>query len=165
MIPAPGEVDLERLPIVAVTLTGNRDVPKLFWHKGLYPVVLVHDETESRELAGAVTNQLLITQLRDTHLEGLRQESCESGPNAKVQLSTCFDSFGLVLVECPSLPTGLVYLPGGQLGQSIGAHAAMMALNLARLTVICGLDLRQTDSISDPICSPSRSQSVQIIKT
>lgn len=45
------------------------------------------------------------------------------------------------------------------------AHAAMMALNLARLTTICGFDLRQTETISEPMCSPSRSQSVQIIRS
>jgi hypothetical protein len=43
------------------------------------------------------------------------------------------------------------------------AHFAMMALKRARLTMILGLLFRHTVTTSDPICSPSRSQSVQIM--
>lgn len=43
-------------------------------------------------------------------------------------------------------------------------HAGMMALNLARFTVNLRLTSLQTSTISCPICSPSRSQSVQIMR-
>jgi hypothetical protein len=39
-----------------------------------------------------------------------------------------------------------------------------MALNRARLISILGFDLLQTEAISEPMCSPSRSQSVHIIR-
>jgi hypothetical protein len=42
-------------------------------------------------------------------------------------------------------------------------YLAMIALNLARLTTILGFTFLQTATISLPMCSPSRSQSVQII--
>lgn len=40
----------------------------------------------------------------------------------------------------------------------------MMALNLARLTMMRGFALRQMSATSLPMCSPSRSQSVQIMR-
>jgi hypothetical protein len=43
------------------------------------------------------------------------------------------------------------------------AYAAMIALNLALLTMIFLLLFLHTSATSDPICSPSRSQSVQIM--
>lgn len=43
-------------------------------------------------------------------------------------------------------------------------HAAIIALKRARLTTILGFALRQTAAISDPMCSPSLSQSVQIMR-
>jgi hypothetical protein len=43
------------------------------------------------------------------------------------------------------------------------AYAAMIALNLALLTIIFLLLFLHTSATSDPICSPSRSQSVQIM--
>ena len=55
------------------------------------------------------------------------------------------------------------YIISLRLPRNKTAYAAIIALNLALLTIIFLLLFLHTSATSDPICSPSRSQSVQIM--
>jgi hypothetical protein len=55
--------------------------------------------------------------------------------------------------------------PVYQVGPTNATHPGIIALNLALVTLMFGFDLRHTFATSDPMCSPSLSQSVQIISS
>lgn len=113
MVPPPLELDLERLPVIAVTFTRNGNIPELLGHKRLHTVVLVDDETKRGELARAIADELLIAEFWNADLQGLRQKACERSTDAEVQLGARFDSLRLILVKVAGLSTSLMDLTEG----------------------------------------------------
>lgn len=126
-----------------------------------------YQETKGRTIADQA-----VLKGADLPLQLERLDSREDRPDSQIQLHSCSDSSRLKQVEIDRIPRRLVDLPARRSNRSgrgcrmelTETHAGMMALNRARLTTMLGLALRQTSATTDPMYSPSRSQSVQIIK-
>lgn len=92
----------------------------------------------------------------------------KSRADSEIQNNPSLDSICLSLIQIYRILGGVMDLSERNVmhvkrGNNKRANCAMIALNRARLTRRLGFTLRQTRTISDPICSPSLSQSVQII--
>lgn len=114
-----------------------------------------------------VTNDFELLYRRNQWFEGECLHAGESRSNAKIQLHTSCNSIGLSLIELYGMFGRMDYVTRKDqhklcLTDIITTHALSMLLNLARLTSRLGFALIATSLISEPICSPSRSQSVQI---
>lgn len=111
MVPPPTERDLHRVAtILAFAFAVNGDVPEWLGNEGLNSLILVHDETQRRKLAGAVADNLFVTELWDTDLQVLSEVPRKCSTYPKIQLGTRLHSTCLPHVELAGLAAGLVNL-------------------------------------------------------
>jgi hypothetical protein len=113
-----------------------------------------------------------LLQFGQTVLETHRLKPCKSCTNPEIKRDPNLDGLCLAHVEFNGVSACIVNLsidlkppkPNRKSAEiKEVTYAAMMALNFALLTLMFLFARRQTLTISLPICSPSRSQSVQII--